>query len=303
MRILIAGGSGSIGKALTHSLVKDGHAVTILSRKPQTSKNSLKDVSIVHWDGLTTDGWGQVINEMDAVINLTGENIGAGRWTKKRKQLILESREKPGQALVAAIQQAQNKPGVFLQVSGVGSYGASESKIFSEESAYGNDFAAGVCKVWEASTQPIEDVGVRRIVTRLAVVLDEQSGALPRMLLPFRFFVGGPLGSGRQWFSWIHMQDAIRVIRFLIETPQARGTYNVSANPVTNLQFAKALGKVMHRPSFIPVPSFALKLLFGEMGTVILDGQRVSTKRLEDLGFRFMFPNVEQALEQLISKK
>ncbi|PKN83231.1 MAG: epimerase, partial [Chloroflexi bacterium HGW-Chloroflexi-8] len=188
MRILIAGGSGSIGKALTRSLVKDGHTVTILSRKPQTSQNNLKGVSFVQWDGRTTDGWGHVINEMDAVINLTGENIGAGRWTKKRKQLILESREKPGQALSAAIQQAKNKPEAFLQVSGVGSYGASESKIFSEESAYGNDFAAGVCKVWEASTQSVEDVGVRRVVTRLAVVLDGQSGALPRMLLPFRFF-------------------------------------------------------------------------------------------------------------------
>jgi hypothetical protein len=244
-----------------------------------------------------------VINEMDAVINLTGENIGAGRWTKKRKQLILESREKPGQALSAAIQQAKNKPEAFLQVSGVGSYGASESKIFSEESAYGNDFAAGVCKVWEASTQSVEDVGVRRVVTRLAVVLDGQSGALPRMLLPFRFFVGGPIGSGRQWFSWIHMQDAIRVIRFLIETPQAKGTYNVSAIPVTNLQFAKNLGKILHRPSFFPVPSFAIKLLFGEMGTVILDGQRVSTNRLEDLGFKFMFPNIENALEEILSKK
>lgn len=303
MRILIAGGSGSIGQALTQSLIKDGHTVTILSRKPQPPAKSSTGVSILHWDGVTTSGWGHIINDIDAVINLTGENIGAGRWTKKRKQLILESRDKPGRALSAAIQQAKSKPGILLQVSGVGSYGASESQIFDEESAYGDDFAAGVCKVWEASTKAVETVGVRRIVVRLAVVLDKKTGALPRMLLPFRFFVGGPLGTGRQWFSWIHMQDAIRAIRYLIETPRGQGTYNVSANPVTNLQFAKTLGKVLHRPSFIPVPSFAIKLLFGEMGTVILDGQRVSTKRLEDLGFHFMFPNIGNALEQLFGKK
>ena len=252
------------------------------------------------WDGRSAQGWGKLADGADAIVNLAGENLSAGRWTAKRKQAIIESRRNAGAAVLQAIQEAANKPSVLVQSSAVGFYGPHASELFSEDAAHANDFLGRVCQAWEDSTRPAEALGVRRVVVRMAPVLSTESGALPRMLLPFKLFAGGPLGSGRQWLSWVHQDDNVRALRFLVENPQAEGVYNISAQPLTNRQFAQAIGKVMRRPAFFPVPAFIIRLLFGEMSTVVLDGQRVSAQRLTGLEFKFNYPDAEAALKNLL---
>jgi len=299
MKVLISGGSGFIGSALTNDLVRDGNEVIILTRQVNASQSLSPRVRFVPWDTRTLGEWAAELEQVDAVVNLIGENIGAKRWTPAQKQEIIASRVNPGKALTQAIQQARHKPGVFVQISGVGAYGMSEDKVFDESDEYGDDFGAGVTLVWEASTKPVEEMSVRRVVARTGVVLHATKGALPRMLLPFKFFVGGRLGSGRQWFSWIHLADAVRGIRFLIDNPQAQGIFNLCAESVTNREFAREVGKVLHRPALIPVPAIVLRLMFGEMSTIILEGQNVTAKRLQELGFEFLYPKLDAALRNL----
>lgn len=299
MKVLISGGSGFIGSALTTDLVRDGHEVMILTRHVNASQSSSPRVRFVHWDARTVGDLEVELEQVDAVVNLIGENIGAKRWTPVQKQEIIASRVNPGNALLQAIRNASHKPGVFIQISGIGAYGMSEEKVFDESDDYGNDFGASVTRAWEASTKPVEEIGVRRVVARTGVVLHANKGALPRMLLPFKFFVGGRLGSGRQWFSWIHLEDAVRGIRFLIDTPQAKGVFNLCAQPVTNREFAREVGKALRRPSFIPVPAFVLKIMFGEMSTIILEGQNVTAKRLQEFGFEFLYPKLDAAFRNL----
>jgi hypothetical protein len=207
-----------------------------------------------------------------------------------------------GRAVVEAVEQASQKPKVVIQASGVGYYGPRGDEELTEDASPGEDWAAQVViHYWEAATEPVEAMGVRRAIIRTAPILDANEGALPRMVLPTKLFVGGPLGGGKQWLSWIHLQDAVAGIRFLIENPQAHGPFNLSApNPVTNGQFMRALGRVLGRPSIMPTPAFAVKLLFGEMATVVLDGQRAIPKRLQELGFEFQFLIVEAALKDVL---
>ncbi len=303
MRVIITGGSGLIGRALANDLAKDGHEAIILTRGSRPVTNLPAGIRMEKWDGLTDQGWGKLADGADAIVNLAGENLSAGRWTAKRKRSIVESRTNPGAAVVQAVQHAAVKPRVVIQSSGVGYYGPCSRELISEDTPAANDFLAEVCQVWEGSTQGVEALGVRRVVTRSGVVLSTRSGALPRMLLPFKFFAGGPLGSGEQWLSWVHLDDEVRAVRFLIETPEADGVFNISARPVTNRQFAQAIGKVMRRPAFFKVPAFIIRLLFGEMSTVVLDGQHVSSKRLTDLGFQFCFPEAEAALKDLLGRR
>ena len=303
MKVIIAGGTGLIGRALSESLIHDGHEVIALSRNPERMANFPRAAKLEKWDGQTAQGWGKLVTGADAMVNLAGENLSAGRWTARRKQQILESRLNAGKALLQAIQGSVKKPPILVQSTAVGYYGPSGDEWLSEEAPPATDFLARVCQAWENSTQPVEALGVRRVVTRSGVVLSTRSGAFPRMLLPFRLFAGGPLGSGKQWLSWVHLEDEVRALRFLIENPAARGTFNIAAQPLSNRQFARVLGKVMHRPAFVPVPAFAIRLLFGEMGTVVLDGQRVSAERLVGLGFRFRFPEAEAALMDLLKKQ
>jgi hypothetical protein len=302
MKIIITGGTGLIGRALAEDLAKDGHEVILLSRSSLPASSLPAGVRVEKWDGRTAQGWGQLADGADAIVNLAGENLSAGRWTAKRKRSILDSRTNPGAAVVQAVQQAAHKPGVVIQSSAVGYYGPGEAEGIAEDTPPAADFLAQVCQAWEASTQPVEALGVRWVVTRSGVVLSTRSGALPRMLLPFKFFAGGPLGSGRQWLSWIHLEDEVRALRFLIENPQAQGAYNLSARPLTNRQFAQAIGKVMRRPAFFTVPAFLIRLLFGEMSTVVLDGQHVSSQRLLEAGFQYRFPEAEAALRDLLKR-
>jgi uncharacterized protein len=304
MRVIITGGTGLIGKALAKSLALDRHEVIILSRSPDKHQAGLPSgVRAEQWDAVSARGWGKLADGAAAIVNLAGENLGAGRWSEARKKEIQESRLNAGKAVTEAILAAGVKPGVVIQASAVGYYGVRGDEPVTEADHAGNDFQARVCVDWEESTAEVEAAGVRRVIMRTGVVLDAREGALPRMLLPYRFFAGGPLGSGKQWFSWIHLDDDIAAMRFLIDSPQAAGVYNLSApNPLTNAEFGRAIGSALGRPSFIPAPGFAIRMVFGEMATIILDGQRVIPERLLASGYKFKYTHAVPALKSILQK-
>jgi uncharacterized protein (TIGR01777 family) len=307
MRVIITGGTGLVGRALSAGLGSDGHEVIVLSRSPDQATRLPASVRVERWDARTSDGWAHLADGADAIVNLAGANLaGAGffpsRWTDERKQRIRDSRINAGRAVVQAVEQASRKPRVVIQASGLGYYGFHGDEELTEEAPAGNDFLARLAaRDWEPATAAVEAMGVRRAVVRSGVILSAQEGALLRLILPVRLFVGGPMGSGKQWMSWIHLEDEARAIRFLIENDQASGPFNLAApNPVTNAAFMRALGHVLHRPSFLPLPGFALRLAFGEVSDVVLEGQRVVPRRLLDLGFQFHFSDVEAALHDVI---
>jgi uncharacterized protein (TIGR01777 family) len=301
MKVIITGGTGLIGSALSKSLVDDNHEVIVLSRSPMKAENLPPAVQVVEWDARSAKGWGHLAAGADAIVNLAGESLAEGRWTDARKEKIRHSRLNAGRAVVEAVEAAETKPNVLIQSSAVGYYGPRNGQEIDEQAQAGDDFLAQICVEWEAATAPVEEMGVRRVIARSGPVLSTESGALPRMLLPFKMFVGGPVGSGEQGFSWIHLADEVAAIRFLIENSAASGPFNLSApNPVTNAQFSQALGKALHRPAVMPVPAFMLKLIYGEMATVILEGQQAVPNRLTELGFTFQFPHVDGALEDLV---
>ncbi len=297
MRVLITGGSGLLGTALAENL-SDKHEVIIVSR---TSKGKSRFKTIV-WDIIP-----EHITNDTAIIHLAGDNVGEGKWTPKKKRKILDSRLKTGKQIVDAIAESEDKPQVLIQSSAVGYYGRSESKTFKEDSDpdSANDFLADVCEQWEESTVNVSKSGVRRVVTRTGVVLSTKGGALKEMMLPFKMFAGGQIGSGRQWMSWIHIEDEIRAIRFLMENDHARGAFNlVAPNPVRNHEFVRALADVMNRPAILPVPAFAVKMLLGEKAEyIVLKGQKVTPDRLETIGFSFKHPIIEGALANLVNAK
>lgn len=309
MRYIITGGSGVIGTALTKSLTADGHEVIILSRDPSWQALSA-GAQGVKWDARTAEGWGHLADGAFAIINLAGETIGGsgtiplpGTWSDERKQRIKNSRVWAGEAVVAAVDAAVTKPEVVFQMSGIDYYPSSD-KMMTEESERGQQFLAEVvADYWEPTTAAVEPMGVRRVIGRTAPLLNLETGPLPASLLQFRLFAGGRLGNGQQWFSWIHTEDVVRAIRFLTETPEAKGIYNLAApDPVTNKEFTRILGKVMSRPTLLPVPEFALKLLLGEVAALVLEGRPVSAEKLQSLGFKFNYPNLEDALLEILNK-
>ncbi len=302
MRVLVAGGTGLIGSALIGSLRDSNCEVTVLTRSPERNQALMQNgVRLVRWDGETAEGWSHLVSQVDAIVNLAGEGIADGRWSTERKERIRQSRVGAGNALVSAIRDAESVPKTLIQSSAVGYYGPGKDEIMTEQTSAGKDFLAGVCADWEASTAEVEAMGVRRVVIRTGVVLSGLGGALPRMTLPFRLFAGGPLGSGRQYFPWIHIADEVAAIRFLLENENASGPYNLAApDPPRNREFVRDLGRAMGRPSLLPTPSFALQLLFGEMSTVLLDGQRAVPARLLEDGYAFIFPETVAALGDLV---
>ncbi len=297
MRVIIAGGSGYIGRRLADTL-KEDYEVVILSRNPQ--KHPMPDAQVVGWDGKTAQGWGELADGAFAIVNLAGENIGAKLWSAAHKAACLNSRLDAGKAVVEAVRSAGVKPKVLVQASAVGYYGNAPQPV-DEQTAPGNDFLADVCKKWEAATAEVESLGVRRVVTRTGIVIDPAEGALARMIIPFKLFAGGPLGSGKQPFPWIHPADEMGAMRFLMENENAHGAFNLAApNVLTNAEFGRALGKVMGRPAFMPAPGFALKLVLGEMSVVVLEGQNTKADKLLAAGYNFKFPEAEGALQDLI---
>ncbi|HJS28164.1 MAG TPA: TIGR01777 family oxidoreductase [Anaerolineales bacterium] len=308
MRVIITGGTGLLGKSLIPEMVSGGYEVIVLSRNPQKYRGLFSDgVRLEAWDARTADGWGTLADGAAAIINLAGENLAGysffpKRWTDPRKRLIRESRLQAGQAVVAAVESAPVKPSVVVQVSAVGYYGPQGDREISEADPPASDFLAQVAVEWEMTTRGVEAMGVRHVVVRGAgFFLSKDSGALPRLLLPSRMFVGGPMGNGKQWYTWIHPGDASRAIRFLIEKENVVGPFNlVSPQPLRSRDFSKAVGKAMGRPSWLPVPGFALELGFGEVSSVVLTGQKVFPARLLETGFQFEFPEAVGAIKDVL---
>jgi uncharacterized protein len=300
MIIILAGGTGLIGRELAAALVADGHQVWVLSRNPQGA-NVPPGAQLATWDARTATGWGPLVEEADAIFNLAGENLGAHLWTAKHKARVLSSRANAGQAVMQALKEAKRRPRVLVQASAIGYYGANDERILVEKSPAGKDWQARVCQDWEASTLGAEYMGIRRVVVRTGLVLTKTGGVLPKLLLPFRLFAGGPLGSGKQYYSWIAMQDEIHALLFLLKNDSATGIYNLTApNPLPQAEFGRIEAQVLQRPYWFPTPAFALRLVLGEMSTLVLDGQRVAPDRLNKAGFTFSFDQLKPALQAIL---
>jgi uncharacterized protein (TIGR01777 family) len=298
MNVLITGGTGLIGRALAQSLLADGHKVWILTRSPEQAI-LLLGCTAVGWDGRTAQGWGELVNEMDAILNLAGVNTASWPWTEARKQSFWNSRVWAGQAVAEAIRLAKKKPKALVQISGISHYGM-RGEPATESTPPAEDFSARLTVAWEFSSQPVEDLGVRRAVVRTAVVLSRDNIIMKLMELPIRLFVGGRLGSGQQTFPWIHMADEIRAIRFLLDDERARGPYNLIAPESTsNADFTRALARQLKRPYWFHLPAFLMRLVLGEMGNLVLEGRPAQPKRLLEAGFKFQHPTLNSALKEL----
>jgi uncharacterized protein (TIGR01777 family) len=309
MRVIITGGTGMIGRALSAGLAGEGHEVIALSRRPDSAPPMPQGVRVVEWDGATARGWGSLVDGAEVIVNLAGESIGGsgvldilfGHWTRARKRRIVESRSSAGRAIVEAVRSSVRKPRLLIQASASGYYGVRRDEELGEQSEAGDDFLARTCLEWEAASEPVAAYGVRRIVTRSGVVLSLRGGVFPMLVLPFRLFAGGPLGNGRQWFPWIHLEDEIEAIRFLMTRDDARGAYNLAApETIRNADVARALGKEMRRPAVFRVPAVLLRLVLGEKAVLVVEGQRPVPRRLMEAGYSFRFPTFEAALRDLL---
>jgi uncharacterized protein len=301
MKIAIAGATGFVGSRLVEQLQAQGHQIVILTRSPQQASNRFGTAEIVGYNPLTSGEWQSSIDGCDAVINLAGEPIAEKRWTPAQKRVMLESRQIGTEKIVEAIEKATSKPPVLINASAIGYYGTSETSKFDETSPAGSDFLAEVCTKWETAAQTASASGTRVVILRLGIVLGQNGGALGKMLAPFSAFVGGPIGSGKQWFSWIHRDDVVKLIIAAITDPNMRGVYNATApNPVTMTDFAQTLGTVMNRPSWLPVPNFALEALLGEGAIVVLQGQQVTPTNTLAQGFEFQYPTLKPALAEIL---
>ncbi|MCU1383799.1 MAG: hypothetical protein JWL71_2496 [Acidobacteria bacterium] len=301
MNIVIAGGSGFLGRPLTAALVHDGHDVIILTRGATGSPP--RGARAVTWNPNGESGaWAAAIDGAAAVINLAGESIAEKRWTAAHKQRILDSRVAATRSLVAAIRGAAAPPSVFVSGSAVGYYGPLGADVVTEQRGPGADFLAGVCERWEQEATRAASDRTRVACIRTGIVLEKDGGALPQMLPPFKFGAGGPVGSGRQYWPWIHRDDWVALVRWVIATPAASGAVNATApHPVTSKTFATALGRVMHRPAFMAAPAFALRLLLGEMAdALLLSGQNAVPAKAERAGFQFAYRDVDEALRAIL---
>lgn len=299
MRVIVTGGTGFIGPKLCERLVARGHDVVALTRDASRSRDHVHPkVRVASWaEGAAWEGF---VDGAGALVNLAGETI-AQRWTPSAKERIARSRLNAAARLRAAVEKAAQKPGVLVNASAVGYYGPRGDEMLAEDAPAGNDFLARVCVDWEAAARSFEPLGVRVAMLRTGVVLGSEGGALAKMLPPFRAFLGGPLGSGTQWMSWIHRDDLVALYVFSIENPAVSGPVNATApGAVTMREFATALGRALHRPSFAKAPAGAIRLALGEMATVVLDGQRAVPKKALDLGFTFGFTQVLAALRDLV---
>lgn len=301
-RVIISGATGFIGRALCRALHHD-YEIIALSRDASRGVGALGEwAQVVEWDARTAGTWARQAEGAHAVINLAGESLAAGRWTQARRAGIVQSRTNSAGAVVSAVSGAKVKPSVFIQASGVGFYGLRGDELLTEDSGIGSGFLADVCRRTESAAARVEQSGVRCVAIRSGLVLGREGGVLPRFITPYRFFVGGTLGSGRQWLSWISLEDEIRAIRFLMENQGLNGAFNLAApNPVTMGQFTRTLGQVLGRPAWTRVPAFVLRLVFGRMADeVLLASQKAIPKRLTEAGFTFKYPQLQAALEAAI---
>ena len=306
MRVAVTGATGFVGSRLVERLQAEGHQVLVLTRNPERAAQifptaTFPAVEVMAYTPLQSGEWQQRVSGCDGVVNLAGEPISE-RWTAAHKHSIVESRQGGTQKLVEAIAQANPKPQVLVSASAIGVYGTSETATFDETSAAGNDFLAEVCKVWEAEAQKVKDAGVRLVILRLGVVLG-MGGAIAKMLTPFKLFAGGPIGTGKQWFSWIHREDVVNLILQALTQPNMEGVFNATApNPVRMAEFCNTLGQVMNRPSWLPVPAFAIEALLGDGAIVVLEGQQVLPQRTQTTGFQYQYPALKTALEEVLAE-
>jgi uncharacterized protein len=286
VKVLVTGASGFIGGHLSRRLASAGHEVLPVGRTPGRGYD---------WSEASLE---RGVAAADAIVHLAGENIGGGRWTAARKRRIIDSRVQLTTRLARLA--ASRRPQCFVSASAVGFYPTSETETYDETSPSGSGFLAEVCRAWEAATAPASAAGVRTAIVRTAIVLGKDGGALPKMALPVKLFVGGPVGSGRQWMSWIHVEDLANLYLAILENPQAQGVFNATApNPVTNAELTQALGRVLGRPTFMRVPAFVLRLALGEMAEMLLTGQRVQSRRVRELDFPFRYVEIEPALRAI----
>lgn len=293
MKILITGASGLIGTALQQSFAKKGYEMLLATRQETTKPNE------INWDAETGFENLEKLEGIDAVVHLAGEGLSALRWTEEKKRAIRDSRVRGTRTVFEAISQLKKKPKVLVSASAIGFYGDRGDEIMTETNMEGDTFLAQTCKDWEAEARRAEDSGIRTVLIRTGIVLSKDGGALASMLTPFKLGVGGVVGSGKQWMSWISLDDIVEIYNAAIENENMRGAVNaVSPNPVTNEEFTKTLGEVLHRPTILPVPEFAVNFVLGEMGDALLiDSTRVVPKRLEEADFEFQFPDLKKALE------
>lgn len=299
-KVVLAGGSGRIGRALAAELAAADYEVVVLSRRAGAAGEARAGGRDVAWDGRAVGAWAEELEGAAGVVNLAGEDIAGGRWSPERKRRLLDSRRDSTAAVVAALAGARRRPPVLLQASAVGYYGDRGDELLDESSAPGTGFLPEICVAWEEASAPVEALGVRRVVLRTGLVLARDGGALPAMARPFRLGVGGPLGDGRQWMPWIHLADEVGAIRYLLERDDARGPFNlVAPEPATNAELGRALARALHRPALLRAPAFALRLALGEMAGLLLGGQRLAPSRLLAVGYRFRFPALAPALADL----
>jgi uncharacterized protein len=298
MKILVSGSHGLIGKALIKSLTNDGHEIVRLVRH-ERSFGTLE----IEWHPNQGRIDAQHLEGFDAVVHLAGESIAAGRWTDDRKREILESRTKGTSLLSESLARLSRPPSVFLSASAIGYYGDRDDELLTETSVPGKDFLADVCVAWEAAAKPAVEKGIRTVFARFGIILDTDGGALSKMLTPFRMGIGGRVGDGKQWMSWIALEDVIAALKFLIADNSIHGPVNIVApNPVTNATFTRSLGRILSRPTFFPIPAFGARLAFGEMAdALLLSSQKVEPSVLEDKGFLFKWPTLEPALKHILA--
>lgn len=295
--LLITGGTGFIGKKLSPLLIKKGYDLTVLTRNPEKAKKAvgkpvrtITDISDI-----------KTLPAIDAVINLAGEGILDKRWTESRKQTLLNSRVELTEKLVAALVESDHKPQTFINGSAVGYYGDNGDEPCPVNLPPGKDFAATLCKQWEAAANRIKAIGCRLAIVRIGIVLDKQGGALEKMITPFKFGLGGKIGSGKQWFPWVHRADLCRLIVFLLEDSRCSGPYNATAPaPVTNKEFTEALGKAVGKPTLLPVPGVALKVALGEASQLLLGGQYATPDKALQEGFKFKYTTIEHCLKDCV---
>ncbi|AFZ57787.1 TIGR01777 family protein [Anabaena cylindrica FACHB-243] len=305
MKVAITGATGFVGSRLVERLHNEGHRILVLSRNTNSAhkvfpSQAFPNLEIMGYTPGVSGAWQDAIAGCDGVVNLAGEPIAEERWTPQRKQEILNSRKLGTQKIVEAIAKANPKPSVLVNASAIGYYGTSETTTFDENSPSGQDFLAQVCQEWEAEAQKVTDTDVRLVILRFGIVLGH-GGALGKMITPFKLFAGGPIGSGRQWFSWIHIDDIVNLILQALTKPNIDGVYNATApNPVRMTDLSATMGQVMNRPSWLPVPSFALEAMLGDGAIVVLEGQKVLPRRTQAAGFEYQYQDLPSALTQIL---
>lgn len=303
-RVVLVGATGLIGKRLAEHLLQRGYELVVFSRDPIKARRKTPGAAeYIAWTAAEHGEWSRAIDGAYAVINLAGAPIFGKRWTASYRTELWDSRVVGTRGLVNAVAAASNKPLVFIGGSAVGYYGFCDDTKLDEQAGPGADFLARLCAAWEAESLRAENYGVRTVLLRTGIVLDPKEGALQQMMLPFRFFAGGPILPGSQWLSWIHVDDEVGLIRMALEDKRVHGPINITApQPVTNRAFSRLLGKVMRRPSWLPVPGFVLRIVFGQLASILVAGQRAIPAKAESLGYQFLYPDVEQALRQILKK-